>query len=143
MKNPILPIIICVIVAGGSFFAGMKYQQSKQPSFSGRFGDRTNTRVDQGQAQFRNGRPVQGDIINADEKTVTVKMADGSTKIIILSEATIYNKTSDASKADLKVGEKIGVFGTENADGSVTAQNIQFNPQFRVATGAGIPQPGQ
>lgn len=25
----------------------------------------------------------------------------------------------------------IGVFGKENSDGSITAQNIQFNPQFR------------
>jgi len=143
MKNPILPILICVAVAGGSFFAGMKYQQSKQPSFAGRFGNRQDVRTGEGQGQFRNGRPIQGDIISADEKTITVKMADGSTKIVILSETTTYNKTSDASKADLKVGEKVGVFGTENADGSVTAQNIQLNPQFRVATSTGTPQPGQ
>jgi len=63
--------------------------------------------------------------------TITVKLPDGSSKIILLSEKTSINKASEGSVADLVVGEKVAVFGTTNTDGSVTAQNIQINPVAR------------
>lgn len=59
-------------------------------------------------------------------------MQDGSSKIVLFSDFTTYNKTSEGSKSDLKVGEKIAVFGTDNSDGSVTAQSVQLNPQLRM-----------
>jgi len=63
--------------------------------------------------------------------TITVKLEDGSSKIILLSEKTSINKASEGSITDLTAGEKVAVFGTTNADGSVTAQNIQINPVAR------------
>lgn len=106
----------------------MKYQASK--SSSGRF---ANLPQNQGRGLQRgqNFRPVNGEIISADEKSVTVKLPDGGSKIVILSEKTSINKAAEATKEDLKVGEKVAVFGSENTDGSVTAQNIQLNPQPR------------
>lgn len=65
-------------------------------------------------------------------------MQDGSSKIVLFSDKTEINKAAEATKEDLKVGEKVAVFGTENSDGSVTAQNIQLNPQLR-----GLGQPAQ
>lgn len=138
-KNSIVFIIIgFVIIAGISFFAGIKYQQSTQPSFSRQFGQGQGTRMGLGQSQGnRTGfRPVNGEIINSDDKSITVKLQDGSSKIIILSDKTTINKAANATKNDLKTGEKVAVFGTENADGSITAQSIQLNPIFR--NGAGI-----
>lgn len=76
--------------------------------------------------------PTAGEIIGADEKSITVKLQDGSSKIVLLSEKTQINKAEKATKEDLKKGEKVAVFGTENPDGSVTAQNIQLNPQREV-----------
>lgn len=109
----------------------MKYQGSKQPSFQRQFGN--------GQMmQNRNrtgGRQVIGEIISQDDKSITVKLQDESTKIVLLSDKTSINKATEVSKSDLKTGEKVGVFGTENTDGSVTAQNIQLNPVFRTRTG--------
>ena len=132
MKNSIIiTIIVALVVGGGAFFGGMKYQQSKQPSFmrqggAGTQGIRTgaNNRIGAG------FRPVNGEIISADDKSITVKLQDGSSKIILFSDKTEINKAAEATKDDLKTGEKVAVFGQENSDGSVTAQNIQINPTF-------------
>ena len=58
-------------------------------------------------------------------------MQDGSSRIVILSASTDINKATKATKEDLKTGERVAVFGTQNADGSVTAQSVQLNPQLR------------
>lgn len=137
MKNGkmIATIAFLIILVGGiSFFAGMKYQQLKRPR--GLFGN-----FQQGQAsQFgqRLGfRPVNGEIISVDENSITVKLPDSSSKIVLLTDNTSINKSSEGSKEDLKVGEKVVAFGTENSDGSVTAQSIQLNPILRGMPGGG------
>lgn len=83
-------------------------------------------------------RPVNGEIISADDKSITVKLPDNSSKIVLLTDTTIINKSAEGAKEDLKTGEKVALFGTENSDGTVTAQNIQLNPAFR-NTGTGMP----
>lgn len=124
--NTIVVVLLIVIIAIGGFFAGMKYQQSKSPA--GRFGNFQNGRNGQSQSRAGQGfRPVNGEIINADDKSITVKLQDGTSKIIILSDKTQINKASEAPKEELKIGEQVAVFGTENPDGTVTARNIQLN----------------
>ena len=121
MKNNmiVISIIVALVVGAGGFFAGMRYQQSKNPT-ARNFGQR-------GQGF----KPVNGEIISQDDKSITVKLQDGSSKIILLTSTTTFNKSAEGSKADLKIGERVAVFGSENSDGSVTGQNIQLNPQFR------------
>ena len=58
-------------------------------------------------------------------------MPDGSSKIAILTNNTVYNKSAKGTKDDLKTGEQVGVFGSTNPDGSVTAQDVQINPSVR------------
>ena len=132
MKNTkviLIVTILLIVFGGGGFYAGMKYQQSKPPSlrqFNGALG----------QSGQRNGmggnrvgfRPVSGEIISSDDKSITVKLNDGSSKIVFLAGNTNINKADQAAKSDLKVGEKVAVIGQENSDGSVTAQNIQLSP---------------
>jgi len=134
-KN-IIFILLIVIFSGVSFFAGTKYQQSKLPNFANRdFRQMTGGRVSNIPADGLRGRlgggQIMGEIISADDKSITVKLADDSSKIIILSSTTSINQASEASVTDLTVGEKVAVFGTTNSDGSVTAQNIQLNPILR------------
>jgi beta-lactamase superfamily II metal-dependent hydrolase len=130
MKNAkviIAVAVMVILVAAGAFFGDVKYQQSKSP----RFGNFQGARSGQ-QAQGNQGvRPVNGEIINQDETSITVKLQDGSSKIVLVGDSTTINKSADGSKSDLQVGERVAVFGTQNSDGSVTAQNIQLNPQFR------------
>lgn len=137
MKNHwIITIILVVAVGIAGFFVGMQYQKMQRSTLAGRFG------TGQFQRFGANGgnRPVFGKILSADANSITVQMTDGSSKIVILSSSTSINKAATATKDDLKTGETVAVFGTTNADGSVTAQNIQLNPQLRMRAPSGVPQ---
>ena len=141
MKNNYLMTTILILVfAGAGFYGGMKYQESKPRNFSDQFRA--------GQGVMRNGqtggagvgsrggfRPVAGEIISTDEKSITVKLQDDSSKIVLINDKTVINKAQTVSKSELKVGEKVSVFGSENTDGSVTAQNVQLNPIQRIGGG--------
>lgn len=136
MKNNTVIMIILVIVAGaGGFFAGMQYQKSQPGStrqYSGGFGTRG--------GGTRNGmRPVTGDILNSDDKSITVKLADGSTMIVLVTGSTTINKATSAAKTDLTTGVRVAAFGTANTDGTVTASTIQINPMMRGAGGDNNP----
>lgn len=142
MKNNILiTVLVALIVGAAAFFAGMKYQESKQPAFLRQFGGATGSRTGTGQFQGNRAgfRPVNGEIISVDDKSITVKLQDGSSKIVLFSDKTSINKAAEGTKNDLKSGERVAVFGQENSDGSVTAQSIQLNPIVRGTTG-GIPR---
>lgn len=139
MKNPVvIAIVVAVIIGVLAFFGGMKYQQTVRGNFrAGQFGGNGNYMMQGGQrGGGPNGgrgagfRPAIGEIISSDDKSITVKMDDGSSKIVLVSDSTTINKTDPGSKTDLKVGTKVGVFGQDN-NGTVTAQNIQINPMIR------------
>jgi hypothetical protein len=140
MKNPTIIAIIVLIVGGGAgFFAGMKYQQSKTPVFAGRNGGGFGGA--RGGGGTRNGfTPVNGQIINNGNNSITVQLPDGSSKIVLVTGSTQINKASLGTAADLTNGQKVAVFGSTNSDGSVTAQNIQINPIQRTAPTPGAPQ---
>lgn len=147
MKNNMILaiVVVAVVAAGAGFFGGMKYQQRKLITGFGRLanGQGNGTMMfgrngqqaggQQGGQGSRIGtqgfRPVSGSILSTGDNSITVKLADGSTKIVLLSDSTQLNKADQASKQDLKVGATVAVFGQTNADGSVSAQNIQLNPQ--------------
>lgn len=137
-SNIIIAILLLIIVVGGAFLAGMKYQQSRQPTFARQFGNGQPgngiflQKGGQGMMGGRAGlRPVTGSIISSDQDSITVKLPDGSSRIVLLTDKTEINKASQGTKDDLKVGEAVAAFGQENSDGTVTAQNIQLNPILR------------
>lgn len=130
-------VVLSIVVAVVSFYGGMQYQVGKQGALFGsaQFGGgvqsyRTGGSRNGGTGGMRNGfRPVNGEIISVDAKSIVVKSQDGSSKIVLLSDKTNINKAEKALVSDLVIGETIAVFGTTNTDGSVSAQNIQLNPQ--------------
>jgi len=76
-------IVIGVVSTGAGFFGGMKYQQSKIPPVVNRqFTNRQDARNGQ------SFRLISGDIIATDDKSITVKLADGSSKIVFFSDQT-------------------------------------------------------
>jgi len=139
MKNNTIAIIVVVALLVGAvgFFGGMKFQETKASSPNNADHTQGNFRGQNGQAnRFQGGfRPVVGEILSIDDKSITVKLDDGSSKIVLLPDNLTVSKTDSGSKADLKTGVRVGVFGTNNSDGSVTAQNVQINPMFRNGQG--------
>jgi cytochrome c biogenesis protein ResB len=125
-NNIIVTIMVALLVGGLAFYGGMQYQRMQRGNFAGQMANRNNGGF-QGNRMFANGnRPVSGEIISQDDNSITVKMPDGSTKIVIISDKTTINKASAGAKTDLKTGERVTAFGTANSDGSMTAQNVSI-----------------
>jgi len=131
----LLPVIIIVLVVGiGLFFVGMKYGQSKT-----RFGNLSAEQRERfqqmgspaaGRMAGNNGGSSSGEIISQDDKSITLKLRDGGSKIIFYSDTTEIGKFVDGAVSDLKAGETVMVTGTANSDGSITAQSIQIRPEM-------------
>lgn len=120
--KPLYVLILIIIFAAAGFYGGIVYHKGQNAGggqgFGGRFGGG-------GRANFQAGpRPVAGQIISQNNNSVTIKLADGSSKIINLTDQTAVNKTTTGSVSDLKSGERITALGTTNSDGSITAQTV-------------------
>lgn len=127
-------IVALIVVAGGSFYGGMTYAQNtrqaaRNASFSG--GQFMTTAGGAGgmRTTFRGAGATTGEIIAKDATSVTVKMQDGSTKIILVPSGAEVMKSVAGTSADLSIGTNVSVIGTANSDGSVTAQTVQIRPQ--------------
>jgi len=126
-------ILIAVLTAGVSFFAGMKYQQSQGIRAFNRIPGRDNN-----SASFRQGfQPVNGEVVSLKDNLLTVKSQDGSSKIIVLSDSTKINLATTGSQTDLKGGVEVMITGTTNSDGSVTAQIVSVGSSL---PGMGMPR---
>lgn len=134
MKNTKIAILVIIllmfVVGAGSFFAGVQYQKSKRPSIGEQFRSGERPQGFGGRLQGQS-RPISGEIIDSDEKGITVKLPDGSSRIIFVGESVQINKSAPGTKEDLIKGVQVFVVGSENSDGSITAQNIQLNPILR------------
>jgi hypothetical protein len=125
-------MVTAIIVGGGSFYGGMKYAESTATQ-----------RISQQRTQFagsgalsRTGNAgnrsaggfMSGNIIAKDDKSVTIKMQDGGSKIAFISTSTQVMKFDAGSLNDVNVGIQVTVTGSSNADGSMIAQSIQIRP---------------
>ncbi|MFH2085758.1 MAG: DUF5666 domain-containing protein [bacterium] len=150
MKNTnlILAVALTAVVAGGGgFWGGTKYSQNQRNDRFGQIGNRTGntqnsnnvTRSVGGSAQpgieMMRGGAVVGEVTAKDDKSMTVKLPDGSSKIVILSSTTTYRMASETTADELQVGKSVAIQGTHNADGSTTATSIELNPVMRGQTG--------
>ena len=154
MKTNVIIIALVTLLVGGGlgFFGGMQYQKSQRPSGFAQFGNGAGARGGSGPGggRFRNGNGAAGTILSVDNNSITVKLNDGSSKIVLLTSGTTINKAATATVSDLAVGTTVAAFGTTNSDGSITATNVQINPLMRGpggpsgssgATNSGAPKP--
>ena len=124
-------------IAGGlvlialSFFIGMKYANAKNAKV---VANRTSQFAQaglggQGRAGVARGSSAgggftTGDILSVDDKSITVKLQSGGSKIVLFSPTTEIVKSVLGTQSDMVVGKSVSVVGQTNTDGSVTAQSI-------------------
>jgi len=151
--NISLPILVAIIiiVGGVAFYGGMKYDASKkQAGFPGaslgngqRAGFNPNSKTANGSRmgnrQGSMGDFFSGEILSKDDKSITLKLPDGGSKIVLFSTSTEITKSTSGALEDFEIGKNITITGTTNTDGSVTAKSIQLRP----AQPQQIPQPQQ
>jgi hypothetical protein len=139
----VLIVVVVVAVAVGGFFGGRATAGGGTPTFDAAMKALQNATPEQRQQAFRNGggfqgapngdgtgrlaggNAVAGTILSADASSITVKTADGSTKIVLVSSSTTVSKTEQGSMSDLTVGQNVIATGTTNSDGTVTASRVQ------------------
>lgn len=136
-KNKIVVSVIGVIIIAASFYAGIKYDQSKNVALS-QVGENTQRSFNGGARQARTGQAtggprngggfVSGEIVSKDDKSIVLKLRDGGSKIIFFSNTTQVMKSDSGSVSDLVVGEQVSTIGTANSDGSITAESVQIRP---------------
>ena len=145
-------IVVAVIVGSGAFYGGMKYTESKSPRDGFSRGDFQNLSLKERQQRFQaigganvgsafsgdheggsgfgsrtgGSQPISGEIISQSDGSLTIKLSDGSTKIIFVTDSTQITKSVNGAMDDLATGEQVFVAGTENPDGSYTAQTVQL-----------------
>ena len=109
MKKIIPIIIILVIIGGGVFYGGMKYGQSarqdfqslspeqRQQLFQGNIGESFQRGIGRGTGS----NLLNGEVIDKDEQSLTLKIPDGGSKIVFLSDSTQISKTTETLLHDL------------------------------------------
>jgi len=146
MKNKIIKIVIgIVIVAGIAFYGGMKYGQSKIPALANNATGFANLSPEERQARLQQfgaagfaggqkgtragGESAAGEVIAKDDKSITVKLSDGGSKIVFFTANTPVMKSVPGLPQDIAIGTQVVANGTKNQDGSITSQSIQIRPK--------------
>lgn len=128
MNKKIGIAIAAIVIAGGSFYAGMSYQSAQSPArrnagavagnfAGGRFGGTGSA-----------GGVATGQVIASDSQSLTLSLRGGGSKIVFVSSSTQISKMSAGTLKDLPIGINVTVTGTANTDGSMNAQSIQIRP---------------
>ncbi|MFA4999418.1 MAG: hypothetical protein WC519_01690 [Parcubacteria group bacterium] len=136
-KKLIIPIalILTILVSGGAgFFAGKTYgvnhlsrtalgkigaarDMGQNGAPEGGFGNRQLGNQQEGM--------VAGEILSISDGNITVKTANGDSKIILIGEDTKVTKETEADKNELIVGKTVIISGTNGSDNTLTANIIQ------------------
>jgi hypothetical protein len=136
-----------VVLVVASFFVGNWYGSKKGKTTFGannlRAGAQFGAKGPGGQIPVnRNGARAgvgaggltRGEVVTKDANTITLKLIDGGSKVLLYSTSTLVNKTVNGSLDDIKVGENLMVTGDVNSDGSITAKSLQLVPVITTST---------
>ena len=128
-KKIVSIILAVIVVGGGSFYAGTKYNSQGGSASMGQaryVGGALG--AGGGRGTRAGGGFVNGDILSKDDRSITIQTrgGNGGSQIVFYSGSTAVLKSTQGAASDLAVGDTVTVTGTPNSDGSVTAQSIQI-----------------
>ncbi len=129
-SKTIIATVAVLILLGASFYGGTVYAKTQSTrGFMGANGGGQFTAGQRAGTGMRSmGGFTAGEIISKDDTSMTLKMPDGSTKIVLMGSTTKVTKSTDGSLTDLAVGTNVTVTGTPNSDKSVTATSVEIRP---------------
>ena len=122
--RPLYVVILIIIFAAAGFYGGMIYQKHHFRTSPGSAGKQYASRSVAKKSGAHGVIPVHGQISATGNNTITVKLHNGSSKIIDLTGQTKVNTITKGSASDLKTGSDVTAVGITNSDGSITARNI-------------------
>ena len=122
-------IVACIVCAFIFFFIGMALGKTggRQMGFAGgngSFPSGTSGRIS-GVTQ-RGGGFASGQIITKDAQAITLQLPNGNSEVVFYSSSTQVIKPTAASLSDVVAGTQVMIGGSQNSDGSLTAQSIQI-----------------
>lgn len=72
---------------------------------------------------------IFGEVTKIDNTSFTIKTINGGSKIVLISDSTVFNKSTTVAKTELTVGSQVRVDGiTDSNTGSVTGKSIEIDP---------------
>jgi hypothetical protein len=142
-------VIVALLIGGGGFYGGMKYAQAR-PTVQARPGNGAQgfragmgagALGGQGRGAFPAGAAAggftSGEVVSKDATTLTLKLRDGGSKLVLYSTSTRIGKMSEGAITDLTPGTEVTVMGSANQDGSLTASQFQIRPAGQPDMGMG------
>ncbi|MDD4409099.1 MAG: hypothetical protein PHW52_00420 [Candidatus Pacebacteria bacterium] len=124
-KNITILLVSVILVGILSFYAGVMTEKKSNSHQLG-FERQSRGSISMNPNRNRQGGMINGDIKTKEDNTLTIGTTNGGSRIVLFSDKTKVTKSTEGSLTDLGVGTGVMVIGTENQDGSVTAQNIQI-----------------
>ncbi|KKU82256.1 MAG: hypothetical protein UY10_C0039G0006 [Microgenomates group bacterium GW2011_GWA2_47_8] len=135
-QNILIACAVTAVVAGGLgyTFGSRMARVGRFADFGERNGARVMTNRDQNKqgsgGMMGRGGALTGEVTAKDDKTLTIKLSDGSSKIVILADTTTYRTSTETGLDKVEVGTKVAAYGTTSTDGTTVATSIEINPQM-------------
>ncbi len=116
-KKTLAIVAILIIGAAVVFYAGAKYEKHKLSALGLLVNKSASKKVAE--------NSVKGTVTASDDKSVTLKMTDGSSKNIPYSTSMTFGADGLGSAADIFVGELLVITGENDANGVFIPTNMR------------------
>jgi len=117
-KKTLTAVVILLLIAGGAFYIGSKYEKSKLSKLG-------LLKSGQNEDTCKAKDLITGEITAITDNAITIKTSDGNTQNVSISLSMKTIKKDASALSTLAVGQQVVVKGVKNVDGSFSAQSIK------------------